>query len=406
MVAGVSRIASGAVDADYAITYTAGTLTVTAAPLTITADSKSKVYGAALPALTVTYTGLVNADTPATFATAPNIAPAIATPATAASHAGSYPITASGAVDADYAITYTAGTLRVTAAPLTITADSKTKIYGAALPALTASYSGFVNGDTPASLTTPVSLGTVTTASSPVGNYTITASRAVDTDYIINFVSGTLKVNPAPLTITANNTTKVFNAPNPSFTVGYNGFVNGDTVASLGGTLLCTTTAVTTSPVGSYPIACSGLTSSNYAFAYVNGTLQILYATGGMCDGDAGHQILQPINAGGTMSVFKMGSTVPTKFRVCDANGVSIGTPGVVTGYGLLAKADSPNISVDEDVYSTTPDMAFRWDSTGQQWIFNQSTKNNPTLNRIGATYYFQINLNDGSYIQFQYGLK
>ncbi len=106
MVAGVSRIASGAVDADYAITYTAGTLTVTAAPLTITADSKSKVYGAALPALTVTYTGLVNADTPATFATAPNIAPAIATPATAASHAGSYPITASGAVDADYAITY------------------------------------------------------------------------------------------------------------------------------------------------------------------------------------------------------------------------------------------------------------------------------------------------------------
>jgi len=101
-----------------------------------------------------------------------------------------------------------------------------------------------------------------------------------------------------------------------------------------------------------------------------------------------------------------MGSTVPTKFAVCDANGASIGTPGVVTGYGLVAAASSPNIAVDEDVYSTTPDTAFRWDPTGQQWIFNQSTKNNGTLNKTGVTYFFAINLNDGSSIFFQYGLK
>jgi hypothetical protein len=97
---------------------------------------------------------------------------------------------------------------------------------------------------------------------------------------------------------------------------------------------------------------------------------------------------------------------VPTKFRVCDANGVSVGTPGVVTGYGLTAAASSSAITVDEDVYSTTPDTAFRWDSTGQQWIFNQSTKNNGTLNQTGMTYFFTINLNDGTSIYFQYGLK
>ena len=45
------------------------------------------------------------------------------------------------------------GTLTVTPAGLTITADDQTKVYGAALPTLTASYSGFVNGDTAASLT-------------------------------------------------------------------------------------------------------------------------------------------------------------------------------------------------------------------------------------------------------------
>jgi hypothetical protein len=131
----------------------------------------------------------------------------------------------------------------------------------------------------------------------------------------------------------------------------------------------------------------------------------VLYSIGA-CLGDLGHTILQPINATGTMSVFKLGSTVPTKFRVCDANGVSIGTPGVVTGYGLLAAASSGNINVDEDVYSTTPDTAFRWDPTGQLWIFNQSTKNNATLNQTGTTYYFGIHLNDGSWIYFQYGLK
>src|SRR5207244_6902947 len=69
---------------NYDVTLVNGTLIVTKAPLTITADNKTKVYGAALPALTVTYSGLVNGDTPATFSSAPNTAPALSTTATAA----------------------------------------------------------------------------------------------------------------------------------------------------------------------------------------------------------------------------------------------------------------------------------------------------------------------------------
>ena len=62
------------------------------------------------------------------------------TTATAGSHvAGNpYSITASGAVDPTTRISYVAGSLTVTAAPLTITADNQTKVYGAALPTLTA----------------------------------------------------------------------------------------------------------------------------------------------------------------------------------------------------------------------------------------------------------------------------
>src|SRR5205823_3948929 len=100
-------------------------------------------------------------------------------------------IKASGASDPDYTISYVNGTLTVTPAPLTITADNKSKVYGAALPALTASYSGFVNGDTPASLTTAPTLSTAATAGSHVGSYALTASAAASPNYTITYVGGT-----------------------------------------------------------------------------------------------------------------------------------------------------------------------------------------------------------------------
>ena len=87
---------------------------------------------------------------------------------------------------------------------LTITADNRNKVYGASLPALTATYSGFVNGDTPASLDSPAVLSTTATAGSNTGGYPIAVNGADDANYSITFVPGTLTVAPAPLTITAD----------------------------------------------------------------------------------------------------------------------------------------------------------------------------------------------------------
>lgn len=78
-----------------------------------------------------------------------------------------------------------------------------------------------------------------------------------------------------------------------------------------------------------------------------------------------GHSILPPIAPDGS-SVFKRGSTVPAKFRVCGASGRSIGTPGLVRGFTLSSGA-APG--------STTKDTAFRWDPTAQQWSFNLATR-------------------------------
>ena len=86
-------------------------------------------------------------------------------------------------------------------APLTITANPQTKIFGAALPVLTASYTGLVNGDTPASLTVQPTITTSATAASPVGTYTIRVLGAVDSDYRISCLAGSLKVLPAETTV-------------------------------------------------------------------------------------------------------------------------------------------------------------------------------------------------------------
>ena len=109
---------------------TSSTLSLVVAPakLTITANNQTKVYGAALPALTASYSGLVNGDTPASLA----VQPTLATTATASSDVSGnpYSITATGAADPDYTISYVAGTLTVTPAPLTITADNQSMVYG------------------------------------------------------------------------------------------------------------------------------------------------------------------------------------------------------------------------------------------------------------------------------------
>ena len=263
--------ASGASDQDYTITYVPGTLTITAAPLTITANKAAKMYGTALQVLTASYSGLVNGDTSASLASPPTVS----TTASSASHVGSYAINASGASDPDYTIIYVPGTLTVIPASLMITAGGKMKVYGAGLPTMTASYSGWVNSDSPGSLTAPPTLSTTATAASHSGSYTITASGATSSDYAISYVGGTLTVTPAPLAITADSKTKVYGSGMPALTASYSGWVNGDQPGSLTTQAALSTTAIASSNVGSYAINATGAASSDYTISYVGGTLSV-----------------------------------------------------------------------------------------------------------------------------------
>jgi hypothetical protein len=295
-------------------------------------------------------------------------------------------------------------------APLIITPDDQTMTYGGSVPRFTvgsSGYKGLVNGDTSSVVSgltcgATDSSGTPVSSSTPAGTYAITCTGGTATDYAISYQPGTLTINPAPLTVTASSPSMTYGSTVPTISPSYTGFVNGDSPSSLTTVPTCITTATPSSPVGSYPTTCSRASDPNYTNTYVSGTLSIEYAPAGKsCDGSPGHAILPPISADGS-SVFKQGSTVPAKFRVCDANGRSIGTPGVVTTFVLASTSASSAAPINESVDSTTPDTAFRWDAMNQQWIFNISTKSLSA----GTTYNYLITLNDGTTIPFSFALK
>ena len=61
----------------------------------------------------------------------------------------------------------------------------------------------------------------------------------------------------------------------PTITPSYSGFLNGDTSSVLTNTPTCSTTATSSSNVGSYPSSCIGAAAEIYTFSYVPGTVTV-----------------------------------------------------------------------------------------------------------------------------------
>jgi YD repeat-containing protein len=166
-------------------------LDVRPAPLSLRVDPKSKPYGAALPTLTGTLTGIVNSDP---------ITPSYSTPATQQSAAGSYPI--NGAlIDpnhrlANYDVTITPAAITIAPSPLSITANPASKQYSDPIPALTATFTGFVPGETPAVLNGTLLIQTTAAARSAPGTYAITVGGLTSPNYAITYSGSTLTVTP------------------------------------------------------------------------------------------------------------------------------------------------------------------------------------------------------------------
>jgi hypothetical protein len=239
--------------------------------LTVRVDDKTKVYGAPLPSLSASHEGFVLNERPDVLGGTLSLT----TAAGAASVVGEYPIRASGLTSTNYAIRFVDGTLEITPAPLTVRAEDTTKRYGAALPAFTAAYEGFVLGETPGVLGGSLRFTTPATVDSVVGQYPLTPSGLTSGNYSITFVDGKVRVTPAPLKIRAEDKERLVGKPNPPLTVSYEGLVLDDTGAGLDVAPSLTTTALLTSPEGLYPIVVGGTSDANYTIEHVNGQFTV-----------------------------------------------------------------------------------------------------------------------------------
>lgn len=124
-------------------------------------------------------------------------------------------------------------------------------------------------------------------------------------------------------------------------------------------------------------------------------TATVTYYVGYNYDG-----VLQPIKVDGT-SEFKLGSTIPVKFKLTDFDGNYVSTP-VAKIY--LTKITNDIIGTEIEATSTsaaTTGNLFRYDSTANQYIFILGTK---TL--TSGTWQIRIALDDGSSKNVTIGLR
>lgn len=167
-------------------------------------------------------------------------------------------------------------TITVAKAPLVVTAENKEREYGLVNPPFTLTYSGFVNGDDETSIGRPF-VYSQTSQYSSVGEYPILLANGSSNKYTFEFVPGKLTIKKASLTARADNKSRQYGLGNPFFTISYSGFRNNDGPNSVAQPSR-TTTAISSSPVGTYPITLTGGNALNYNLILEEGTLTVTKA--------------------------------------------------------------------------------------------------------------------------------
>ena len=242
-------------------------LTITPKPVTVTANSYNKTYGASDPEFTVTVVGTLGTDK-VTY----NLS------REAGEGVGTYPITASGdAIQGNYNVTYHPGTLTITAA--TRPEDRQ--------PGVT-SYEGVYDANDHTITVDNVLDGDVVeysydggeTWTTNLNQYkdvteTTIKVRVTNANYDPSLVEleGTVKITPKPVTVTANSYNKAYGATDPTFTAKVEGTLGTDAVNYI-------LNRETGENVGTYKILAIGdATQGNYSVTYYPGTLTITAAT-------------------------------------------------------------------------------------------------------------------------------
>uniref|UniRef100_UPI0004695E96 MBG domain-containing protein n=1 Tax=Pedobacter jeongneungensis TaxID=947309 RepID=UPI0004695E96 len=239
--------------------------TVAKATLTYTANTSSKVYGDAVPALSGTVTGFVNSETISTVTTGTL---SWSTLASANSPAGSYGINGTGLSANNYDFVQAssnATALTVTTKTITVTAAAKSKTYGDADPALTYT-------SAPALVGTDTFTGSLTrSAGENVGAYAINqGTLALNTNYTLIYVGADLTIGAKTITVTAAAKSKTYGDADPALTYTFAPALTGTDTFT--GSLI----RAAGENIGTYAINQGTLAlNTNYTLTYVGADLTI-----------------------------------------------------------------------------------------------------------------------------------
>ena len=242
---------------------------------------------------------------------------------------------------------------------IVIIADNKSMTYGDNIPQLTWSHfkvkSDPIYGSPAFSCTA--------TRQSPVGTYDIViTSGNLQTSDITNFKHGTLTINKAPLTITAESYTINQGDPLPTFECTYSGFKNSETNSVLTTQPSFSCNATSTSAPGTYDIIVSGAFAQNYSMTYVKGTLTILETIKDLSNSDITIDPIGSLTYNGLAQtpavIVKDGSTTLTSgtdYTVSYSSNTNVGTATViVTGMGNYTGTKTASFTINKAALTIT----------------------------------------------------
>ena len=261
-------VASGAVSDKYEISYIPGTLTITKAPLSISAGSYTKKQGDAMPVFKASYAGFKNGEDESVLTKQP----VFSCEANEASAPAEYAVTISGADAENYEINYEQGHLTVVEADaVVVRAKSYNRQYGDENPLFEFETEGAALDGTPEIVCSAV-------ADSPVGSYNIEVKQGSIKNYNVHFESGSLVITKAPLSISAGNYTKKQGDAMPVFKASYAGFKNGEDESVLTKQPVFSCEANEASAPAEYAVTISGADAENYEINYEQGHLTVVEA--------------------------------------------------------------------------------------------------------------------------------
>ncbi|AJH15068.1 bacterial surface protein 26-residue [Myroides profundi] len=252
-------------NSNYSLSFIGANLTIGKAPLTVTANAQSKVYGAVDPKLDYTVLGLVNNDKETDVLSGSLFRKV-------GEDVGSYAITQSDLkANGNYTLVFKGANLTIGKAPLTVTANPQSKVYGAVNPKFDYTVSGlqFIDKET------AVLSGSLSRAvGEDVGSYAITqGDLKANGNYILDFKGASLEITPAVLTVTANPQSKVYGAADPAldYTVSGLQFIDKETAV-----LSDSLSRAVGEDVGTYAITQGDLKASgNYTLDFKGASLEI-----------------------------------------------------------------------------------------------------------------------------------